>query len=313
MNKISNVWVFSDTTDKMAELMTAGLTLGEKVFAIVLGSENDVKNAYALGANEVYYIGEKEPNKIIENYSSTIAKIISTIDNSLVLLPSTRLSKSLASILGVKLDAGVITEATNICVENSKVVCKHMVYGGLALSEEKINSNISIIVLGNGIYEPAEIDLSKTGKAIECELIPDTRTLKCLERKPKEGSSVDLNKAKRIVSIGRGVAREEDIASIKDMSKILNAELGCSRPIAEGEKWMEQARYIGISGVMPKPEVYLALGISGQIQHMVGAKESQIIIAVNKDKNAPIFQYADYGIVGDLYKVVPAIAETFKK
>jgi electron transfer flavoprotein alpha subunit len=97
-----------------------------------------------------------------------------------------------------------------------------------------------------------------------------------------------------------------------DLGAALGAELGCSRPIAETEKWMERERYIGVSGVMLKPEIYLALGISGQIQHMVGALGSQTILAVNKDKNAPIFQYVDYGIVGDLNKVVPALINAFK-
>lgn len=89
----------------------------------------------------------------------------------------------------------------------------------------------------------------------------------------------------------------------------MGAELACSRPIAEGEHWMERERYIGVSGVMVKADVYLAAGISGQIQHMVGARDSRVIIAVNKDKNAPIFRFADYGIVGDLYKVLPALTK----
>ena len=105
---------------------------------------------------------------------------------------------------------------------------------------------------------------------------------------------------------------EEAIKLIKDrfereLAAVLNAEVGCSRPIAEGENWMERERYIGVSGVLLKSDLYLTLGISGQIQHMVGGNGAKVIVAINKDKNAPIFNYADYGLVGDIYKVVPAL------
>ncbi|MFK0554848.1 FAD-binding protein [Escherichia coli] len=95
--------------------------------------------------------------------------------------------------------------------------------------------------------------------------------------------------------------------SVQLNAAVLNAEVGCSRPIAEGENWMERERYIGVSGVLLKSDLYLTLGISGQIQHMVGGNGAKVIVAINKDKNAPIFNYADYGLVGDIYKVVPAL------
>lgn len=104
-------------------------------------------------------------------------------------------------------------------------------------------------------------------------------------------------------------ASQDDLSLIQSLANCLNAEVGCSRPIAEGEHWLGRERYIGISGVMLKCEVYLALGISGQIQHMIGINDAKVVIAINKDKNAPIFQFADYGIVGDLYVVVPMLIE----
>ena len=118
---------------------------------------------------------------------------------------------------------------------------------------------------------------------------------------------MDLSKAKRVVGVGRGLAAQDDLKMVHELAAVLNAEVGCSRPIAEGENWMERERYIGVSGVLLKSDLYLTLGISGQIQHMVGANASQTIFAINKDKNAPIFQYADYGIVGDAVKILPAL------
>lgn len=110
-------------------------------------------------------------------------------------------------------------------------------------------------------------------------------------------------------NIGRGLAKQEDLEMVYAFAAKLGAEVGCSRPIAQGENWMAISRYIGVSGVMLKPDIYVALGISGQVQHTVGVRDAKIIIAVNKDKNAPIFKQCDYGIVGDIYKVVPALTE----
>lgn len=129
----------------------------------------------------------------------------------------------------------------------------------------------------------------------------------------KQSNTVDLDKAKRVVSVGRGIGNKENIALVSALCQAIGAELACSRPVAENEKWMEHERYVGISNLMIKPDLYLAVGISGQIQHMVGANGAQTIVAINKDKNAPIFQYADYGIVGDLFKVLPALTAALSR
>ncbi len=313
MSKLSNVWVFCDTSARLPEVIAGGLELGERVSAFVIGSD-EVAKAYAFGATEVYCLGEYDSSKIVENYTKTIAQVIaSSKEKSMVLLPGSKRCKALASLLGVELNAGVVTEVSNIEIEEAGVKCKHMAYGGLAVSEELIKTDVSIVVISSGVFEAKEADNSKTAEAKLVDFVESNNNIKCVDRFAKEGSSVDLNKAKRIVAIGRGIAKEEDIKIAEELCTVIEAELGCSRPIAEGEKWMEHERYIGISSVMAKPEIYFAIGISGQIQHMVGAKDSQIIVAVNKDKNAPIFDYADYGIVGDLYKVVPALVNALKQ
>jgi len=313
MSNISNIWVFSDAEARLPEAIAGAAQLGEKVSAFVIGSQEDTAKAFSFGADAVYHLGEQDSARIVEAYVDTMAKVIAESDKpAMILMPGTRRCKALASLLGVKLDAGVVTEASEITAEADNVQVKHMVYGGLAIGDEKIASPISIVVFGGGVFQAAEDDASKTGEAVAVDFVEPKVTIKCIERHPKQGSSVDLNKAKRIVAIGRGIAKQEDIKLAEDLCTAIEAEMGCSRPIAEGEKWMEHERYIGISGVMPKPELYLALGISGQVQHMVGANGSQAIVAINKDKNAPIFEYADYGIVGDLYTVVPALVDAFK-
>lgn len=313
MSKFSNVWVFSDTATRLPEVIAGGAVLGEKVLAFVIGGQAEIANAFAYGATEVYSLGEKDDNKIVEDYVATMAQEIQKGQvPSLVLLPGSKRGKAVAAKLGVALNAGVVNDASEVKIDNNAVIAKHMVFGGLAFGEEKITTPIAIVTLSGGVFEPLAADSSKTGPINTVVPIDLVSGIKCLERRRKQGGSVDLAKAKRVVGIGRGIAKQEDIKMAQELCAAIGAEMGCSRPIAEGEKWMERERYIGVSGVMLKPEIYLALGISGQIQHMVGANSSQIIVAINKDKNAPIFEFADYGLVGDIYKVVPALVAALK-
>ena len=117
----------------------------------------------------------------------------------------------------------------------------------------------------------------------------------------------NLAAARRIVSCGRGFKAEEDLAMANALADALGAEIACSRPLAEGTAWLSKDRYVGVSGMHVSPDIYVALGISGQVQHTSGMADSKIVVAVNNDENAPIFQISDYGIVGDIYEVVPAL------
>ena len=119
---------------------------------------------------------------------------------------------------------------------------------------------------------------------------------------------MNLAAARRVVSVGRGVAAQEDLALVDELAAALEAEVGCTRPVAEGSGWMARERYIGVSGALLKPDLFVAVGLSGQIQHMVGANSAKTIVAVNKDKNAPVFKQCDYGIVADLYEVLPKLS-----
>ena len=129
-----------------------------------------------------------------------------------------------------------------------------------------------------------------------------------VERRPRTVESVNLAAARRVVSVGRGVAAQEDLALVDELAAALEAEVGCTRPVAEGSGWMARERYIGVSGALLKPDLFVAVGLSGQIQHMVGANSAKTIVAVNKDKNAPVFKQCDYGIVADLYEVLPKLS-----
>ncbi|WP_069633055.1 FAD-binding protein [Campylobacter pinnipediorum] len=309
MSKVSNIWVLGDTLGKIEEIMGGAKNLGEKVTCFVFGSKKDeAKKMFSFGADEVFC---SEEDDIFENFSSTV---IANIENQsgVILMPNTKRCKVMAGILGAKLNAGVSTKVNDIKIVENSVESMKMMYGGLAIATEKINSKIAIVLVNSGTFEQADGNHSNNGEVKELQLVKSNTSIKCINKLPKTASSVDLGKAKKIIAVGRGIAKEEDLEMIKELCAAIGAELGCSRPIAEGEKWMEHERYIGISSVMAKPDVYISIGISGQVQHMVGVKDADKIIVINKDKNAPIFDYADYGIVGDLYKVVPALINSLK-
>ena len=136
--------------------------------------------------------------------------------------------------------------------------------------------------------------------------------IKVRERKPLPKASVNLQAARKVVSAGRGVSRQADLAMVEQLAGLLGAEVGCTRPLAEGLDWLPRERYIGISGAHIKPDLYFGVGVSGQVQHMIGMNGSRVVVAVNKDANAPIFTQADYGIVTDLYTFIPALIKALQ-
>jgi electron transfer flavoprotein alpha subunit len=133
-----------------------------------------------------------------------------------------------------------------------------------------------------------------------------------VKRTAKVREAVDVTEAKIIVCVGRGVEKQEDVKLARDLAEVLEGVVGCSRPIAEELRWLPEDVYLGISGKKVKPDLYIGVGVSGQIQHVTGIRDSKVIFAINRDENAPIFEASDYGIVGDLYQVVPLLIEELK-
>jgi electron transfer flavoprotein alpha subunit len=132
-----------------------------------------------------------------------------------------------------------------------------------------------------------------------------------VERKPLETSSERVEEAEVIVSCGRGLEKKDDVALLKQVADVVGGQVGCSRPLVEDRKWFSE--WIGLSGHKVKPKLYIASGVSGVIQHVAGIRDAKIIVAINKDPEAPIFEIADYGVVGDLYEVLPALKDALKK
>ncbi|EAT5821562.1 electron transfer flavoprotein subunit alpha/FixB family protein [Salmonella enterica] len=307
MNKFSSVWVFSDTPSRLPELMSGAQAVGEKVNAFVL-NEADSATACHLGADHVWLLSGKPEDRMIEDYAAAMAETIRQhSEGGAVLLPNTRRGKLLAAKLGYRLSAVVSNDASDVSLQDGKAAVKHMVYGGLAIGAETIASPFAVITLSSGTFNAQQPDASRSGEMHTVQWQAPATAVTRTATQARQSNSVDLDKARLVVSVGRGIGSKENISLAEALCQTIGAELACSRPVAENEKWMEHERYVGISNLMLKPELYLAVGISGQIQHMVGANGAQTIFAINKDKNAPIFQYADFGIVGDALKILPAL------
>jgi len=305
MTMKDTIWVFSDLVGRYAELASGAASLGGKARAVVVGSESDAAKAAASGVAEVHAMAH-DPSRIVDDYLPGIAKLIQDSGPSfLVLVAATRRGRLMAARLAARLDAAVVSDVNAISLDADGLTVTHSVYGGLAQGTVTISAPRAVLLVAAGTFEAAET----AGTADIVQAAPETGGgVACLRHSPKQGSNIELARARRVVCAGRGIKSKEDLGMVETLAKALDAEMGCSRPLAEGENWLEHERYVGITGVKLKADVYVALGISGQIQHMAGVTSSRTIVAINKDKNAPIFQYADYGLVGDIYKVVPALS-----
>ncbi|WP_058912283.1 FAD-binding protein [Entomohabitans teleogrylli] len=307
MSKFSSVWVFSDSLTRMAELMGGARVLGESVQVFSLNDQQSAA-AFRMGASQVWQLEGKPDDRIVEDYADTLVGILKRAgDGGLILLPNNRRGKLMAARLGARLGAAVANDAATLRMEGKTVIASHMVYGGLAFGDETLRSPFCVATLSCGAFEPAQPDAALSGTAQAAPWVMPQQTVVRNAVQARESNAVDLDKARLVVSVGRGIGSKENIALAGDLCAAIGAELACSRPVAENEKWMAHERYVGISNLILSPDLYLAVGISGQIQHMVGANGAQTIVAINKDKNAPIFQYADYGIVGDLLRILPAL------
>ncbi|MDR1885850.1 MAG: FAD-binding protein [Synergistaceae bacterium] len=310
MAKLKSVFILSENPAALGQLAAAAREIGESVSAVLIGRGQE-KQVIEGGADRVYLLPEGQ-GQIVEDYVPSIQKLIADEKPQAVLVRTSRKGRLIAGRLAAASGTSVLADTSRLWVENDSLHSARMVYGGAAIRVERAKGPVTVALVGDGLYEPLKPDAGRKGDVVEVPFVQPARRATLVESRPKGGESVNLAAAKKIVCIGRGLAKQEDLSLIEDLAKTLGAEVGCTRPITEGVNWLPRERYIGVSGVMVKPDVAFVIGISGQIQFTVGVNTARTIIAINNDKNAPIFKSADYGIVGDLYTVVPALADKLK-
>lgn len=297
MAKLNNVWVVA-CGESIAELTCGAAKYGEKVTLVYAGDKND-----AVNADKAYYLGELGETQSFAAYATAVAKFVSDAAPEMVLLDSGRDGKLLAAHIAANCGTSVLTDASDVCVDEKGVTTNKLVFGGAAVKTER-SAKTSVVCVGPGVFAAEEI---KPAGEVEEYLVETDARIKMVNKRRKETSSVNLASAKKIVGVGRGLPDEAALVQCKELAAAIGAEVGCSRPICEERNWMARELYIGVSGKFVQPDCYISIGISGQIQHVVGINKSGTIIAIDKNEAAPIFKSCDYGIVGDLTKIVPAL------
>jgi electron transfer flavoprotein alpha subunit len=214
-----------------------------------------------------------------------------------VLVRNAPAERVLAGAVAAALDAPVLTDVKDLSAQSATVAR----FGGIAL-EQVTTDRVRVVLADGGAQAEAADAVAETGPA-------DRRAMTVTDTRRGEAESVDLTGARRIVSVGLGFRSKDDLALADRLAAAIGAEVGCSRPVAEGQGWLPRESYIGVTGAHVAPDLYVALGISGQLQHMAGVRGAKTIVAVNSDPNAPVFAACDYGVVGDLYEVVPALVD----
>jgi electron transfer flavoprotein alpha subunit len=218
----------------------------------------------------------------------------------------------LAAWVGADLDAGIIPEAIELTVDGDRVKATRAVYAGKLLSNAFVKGTPQIVTLRSRAFAQAE-STGKTGtpEMVSAAVAEDAIPTKVVGFEGK-GGKVSLSDASKIVSGGRGVGGPEGFEPLRELADVLGAALGASRATVDAG-WIPYEHQVGQTGKTVAPDLYIACGISGAIQHQAGMRSSKVVVAVNKDPDAPIFKLARYGIVGDLFKVVPALTAEFKK
>ena len=249
-----------------------------------------------------------------DGYTAALEQLVRKISPSLVLFPHTYQVRDFAPKIATRFNQVLISDTIGFRVDGGAPVFARQLFHG------KLNADVKpggpaphFASVQAGAFRADQLQGgSAQVEAFSPDLKPDMIRAKPEDPFRESARAVDLTAAEIIVSVGRGIKEKENIPIVEELAKALGAELAASRPICDSG-WLPMERQVGSSGQTVSPKVYMAVGISGAIQHLVGMKGAKTIVAINKDSNAPIFEVADYGIVGDLFEVVPALVEEVKK
>ncbi len=298
-----NAWIVVGDHPSIGNLIAVARSLGGQVAAVVAGPRSVAETVAASGVDKVVWFGELGEAPV-EAYATAVADAIAA-DPGVVLGGRHPSERVLLGAAAARLQAPVLTGAHSVSAEGGDVIVAHSVFGGIAERTVAVSGPVAL-VLDGGPVPPA------SGAAPIEEVAAIPLSMRVIETKTSAFEQVDLGAAPRVVGIGRGLKAQGDLVMIETFAKAAKAEVACSRPLAEGLNWLGKDRYIGISGQHIAPQLYFAIGISGQLQHMAGVRGAETIVAINSDPDAPVFKDADYGLVGDLYEIVPAITGALK-
>ncbi len=308
------VLVYSEEKDVSKQLLGLAHSLKTQTPVVaVTTKKEDAKELIAHGADKVIIASLELKHFKAEEYSELLQKIATDTKEQLLFVGGTRFGRELAGRLAGLLGITCQTDATEIALEKNILSLKRIVYSGNAQSSVTLPLP-AVLTVPKKAYEPLAKDDSRKGEIEELSFKAEDNASSITDIQKRAEDGVNVEEASIIVSCGRGVKDKTDVQLLSNLAQSMHgAVLGCSRPIAADLKWLSDDHWVGLSGHKVKPKLYIAAGISGQIQHIAGMRDSTIVLAINKDPEALIFNSADYGIVGDLYDIIPKLTEKIKE
>ncbi|RJP26733.1 MAG: electron transfer flavoprotein subunit alpha/FixB family protein [Candidatus Abyssobacteria bacterium SURF_5] len=323
---MSGIWVFAELRDGkiikvVNEMLNAGkgisAKLGENVAAVLLGSgvESLAKDLAGMGAKTVYLADDAKLKAYTPDaYAKVVVDLVKQHQPSVLLFGNSAVGKDLAPTVAAKLGVGLASDCTGVEVnDQKKLVFTRPVYSAKAVIKVFCRDNPQMATIRPNVLPPGELDAGASPEVAKAPVALSDSDIRTIVRDvvKSAGGKIELTEANVIVAGGRGMKGPDEFKIIEELANVLGAAVGASRAAVDAG-WRDHHDQVGQTGKVVNPSLYIACGISGSIQHLAGMKTSKVIVAVNKDPEAPIFKVANYGIVGDLFKVVPIMTREFK-
>ncbi|HGL6481408.1 electron transfer flavoprotein subunit alpha/FixB family protein [Clostridioides difficile] len=329
LNDYNGVWVIGEQREGKVNPVTIELIgegrkladqLGKELAVVIAGYEveKEVKELLHYSVDKVYYINDPLLKDFTtDGYAISIANLIERKKPEVVLVGATSIGRDIAPRIAGKVGTGLTADCTKLEIDSTdnKLLQTRPAFGGNLMATIVCPKNRpQMSTVRPGVMAKAVRNESETGilEIVTPELTEKMIRTRLVEILPQEKKSVNLTDARIIVSGGRGLKRAEGFELIKELADKLGAEIGASRAAVDSG-WIEHSHQVGQTGTTVRPELYIACGISGAIQHLAGMSDSKYIVAINKDAKAPIFSICDYGIVGDLYEIIPEMIESLNR
>lgn len=315
-----SVLIFIDTADghvKKAsqEAMTYGSKiadqLGTTAEGVVLGAaKDDLASLGKYGVKKIHHVANDSLNHLdAQVYANVIAQVAQASSASVIIFSNNADGKAIAPRLSARLKAGLVSGAVALPDTSNGFIVKKNVFSGKAFANISVTTAVKIIALSPNAYQT--IATEGTAEVVAFNATVGTPKVK-VTNVTKASGEVPLTEAEIVVSAGRGMKGPENWGMVEELAKVLHAATACSRPVADAH-WRPHNEHVGQTGIAIAPNLYIAIGISGAIQHLAGVNRSKVIVVINKDPEAPFFKAADYGIVGDAFEILPKFTEAIKK
>ena len=315
-----SVLIFIDTNEghvKKAsfEAMTYGTKIAEQLGTsaegVVLGTaKDDLASLGKYGVKKIHHVNNPSLDHLdAQAYTRAIAEVAGKTGAKVIVFSNNVDGKSIAPRLSARMKAGLVSGAVALPDTSKGFIVKKNVFSGKAFANIALNTDVKIIALNPNAYQTTMGE--GTAEVVIAEVTVDAPKVK-VTAVNKVSGEVPLTEAETVVSAGRGLKGPENWGIVEDLAHALHAALACSRPVADAH-WRPHNEHVGQTGTAIAPTLYIAIGISGAIQHLAGVNRSKVIVVVNKDPEAPFFKAADYGIVGDAFEVVPKMTQAIKK